>query len=237
MSHRITPSELGTVLGIWAHPDDEAYLMSGTALAAAAAGSTVACVTATAGENGESADDDRWPSARLAEIRRAELAASLAVLGIDDHTCLNLPDGGLANVDQAVGVGMLIAVIKRLRPDTILTFGPDGMTGHPDHITVGNWAAAAAASVASDRYVVLAATKTPEWLETFASVNDGILAPAPPCTQADELALEVTLTGNALEAKIRALKAQASQTTGLRQALGEATYRAWITTEFWVHRS
>jgi LmbE family N-acetylglucosaminyl deacetylase len=172
MSHRITPSELGTVLGIWAHPDDEAYLMSGTALAAAAAGSTVACVTATAGENGESADDDRWPSARLAEIRRAELAASLAVLGIDDHTCLNLPDGGLANVDQAVGVGMLIAVIKRLRPDTILTFGPDGMTGHPDHITVGNWAAAAAASVASDRCEVLAATKTPEWLETFASVND-----------------------------------------------------------------
>jgi len=62
----------------------------------------------------------------------------------------------------------------------------------------------------------LASTKMPEWPGTFASVNDGILAPEPPRTRADELALEVPLTGNALEAKIRALKAQASQTTGLR---------------------
>ncbi len=63
MSGRLQPGELGTILGVWAHPDDEAYLMAGTALVAAAAGSTIACVTATAGDAGESADEDRWPRA------------------------------------------------------------------------------------------------------------------------------------------------------------------------------
>jgi LmbE family N-acetylglucosaminyl deacetylase len=229
---RVTLGELGTVLGIWAHPDDEAYLMAGTALAAAAAGSTVACLTATAGGAGESADEGRWPTARLEEIRRGELAASLAILGIDDHTYLNLPDGSLADVDPAAGVEMVTAVITRVQPDTILTFGPDGMTGHADHITIGNWAVKAA----SDRCMVLAATKTPEWLETFAAINDDILGTAPPCTRADDLALEVSATGSALRTKIRALKAQPSQTTGLLQALGESTYTAWAASEFWTRR-
>ena len=229
---RVALDELGTVLGIWAHPDDEAYLMAGTALAAAAAGSTVACLTATAGGAGESADEDRWPAARLEEIRRGELAASLAILGIDDHTYLNLPDGSLADVDPAAGVDMVTAVITRVQPDTILTFGPDGMTGHTDHVTIGNWAVKAA----NDRCRVLAATKTPEWLETFAAINDQVLGPAAPCTRAADLALEVSPTGSALETKIRALKAQPSQTTGLLQALGESAYSAWAAREFWARR-
>lgn len=235
MTVRITPAELGTVLGIWAHPDDEAYLMAGTALAAAAAGSTVACLTATAGGAGESADEVRWPTARLEEIRRGELAASLAILGIKDHRYLNLPDGGLADVDPADGVAMVIAAIECVQPDTILTFGPDGMTGHPDHITAGNWAVKAAASVAGERCRVLAATKTPDWIETFADVNEGILVGGePPCTRVEDLALEVTLTGAALDTKVRALKAQASQTSGLAQALGEARYSAWVASEYWT---
>lgn len=234
VSDRIRPAELGTVLGIWAHPDDEAYLMAGTALVAAAAGSTVACVTATAGGAGESADEDRWPTARLEEIRRGELAASLVILGIDDHTHLNLPDGGLADVDPAVGVGLLIAAIERVQPDTILTFGTDGMTGHTDHITIGNWAVKAA-SVAGERCRFLAATKTPAWIDTFADVNEGVLMGGePPCTRVEDLALEVTLTGAALDTKVRALKAQASQTSGLSRALGDARYSAWVASEYWT---
>jgi LmbE family N-acetylglucosaminyl deacetylase len=73
MTGTLRPGELGTILGVWAHPDDEAYLMAGTALLAAAAGSTVACVTATAGEAGESADEERWPPAQLGTIRRTSL--------------------------------------------------------------------------------------------------------------------------------------------------------------------
>src|SRR5262245_16375399 len=128
------PGELGTVLGIWAHPDDEAYLMAGTALVAAAAGPTIACVTATVGDAGESADEGGWPHARLGALRRQEIADTLAVLDIRDHTWLDLKDGGLADVDRATGVALLTAVIERVQPDTVLTFGRDGMTGHPDHI-------------------------------------------------------------------------------------------------------
>ena len=237
MSARLTLGELGTVLGIWAHPDDEAYLMAATALAAAAAGSTVACLTATAGGAGESADEARWPTARLEEIRRGELAACLAILGIEDHTYLNLPDGGLAEVEPGYGVELVSAVIDRVQPDTILTFGSEGMTGHADHITIGNWTVNAAASVAGDRCRVLAATKTPEWSETFAAVNDLVLGTAAPSTRVDDLALEVSPTGSALDTKIRALKAQPSQTTSLVQAVGETTYRAWAASEYWVRRS
>lgn len=70
---------LGTVLGVWAHPDDEMYLSAGIMAAAAEAGNRVVVVTATRGEQGTD-DPTRWPPARLAELRTREMAASLAVL-------------------------------------------------------------------------------------------------------------------------------------------------------------
>ena len=231
------PGDLGTVLGVWAHPDDEAYLMSGTALQAREAGSRVACITATAGEAGISADESRWPAAELGTIRRNELAATLRVLGIDDHTWLNLPDNQLADIDPEAGVRLVAEVIERIQPDTILTFGPEGMTGHLDHVTIGNWAVEAAALVARTGCRVLSSTKTPAWLEEFASVNDGILAPDPPCTDPGDLVLEVALNDVELDLKLEALRAQASQTSGLIAALGETTYRAWLAQEFWAPRT
>ncbi len=140
----------------------------------------------------------------------------------------------MAEFDPATGVELLAAAIERVQPDTVLTFGPDGMTGHPDHIAIGEWATKAAAMVGGDRCQVLAATKTPDWLEAFAQVNEGIIAPDPPCTPLADLALCVHLEGDELDTKIRALRAQASQTSGLISALGEPTYRAWVATEFWV---
>ncbi len=227
-------SELGTVLGVWAHPDDECYLMAGTALLAARAGSHVACITATAGEAGITSDDGRWPRARLADIRREELADSLAVLDIDDHTWLGLPDGGLGSIDPAFGVALLCDVVDRVRPDTVLTFGRDGMTGHADHIAVGDWAERAAATVMEDRCRVLAATKTHEWADVFAAVNAEVFTP--PRTPIDELALEVHLTGDLLDRKIRGLAAQPSQTALLAAWMGPASYRAWVADEYWVRR-
>ncbi|HWI05143.1 MAG TPA: PIG-L family deacetylase [Acidimicrobiales bacterium] len=227
---------LGTVLGVWAHPDDECYLMAGTALVAAAAGSYVACITATAGEAGATSDDDRWPRSRLASIRTQELGASLAVLGITDHTWLGLPDGGLASVDLASGVALIAEAVDRVRPDTVLTFGPDGMTGHPDHMAVGDWAERAVTEVMGDRCRVLAATKTPGWAEAFAAVNADVFESGPPCTPPDKLALEVRLSDDVLDRKLRALAAQLSQTAALAAWMGPATYRAWVAEEYWVRR-
>lgn len=123
----------GTVLGIWAHPDDETYLCGGLMARAARAGDRVVCVTATRGELG-SPDEARWPSgSALAEVRTAEMEAALEILGVHEHQWLDYPDGGCADVDQEEAVRRVAEIIEQVRPDTVLTFGPDGMTGHPDH--------------------------------------------------------------------------------------------------------
>ena len=88
---------LGTVLGVWAHPDDEAYLSAGVMAQARASGQRVVVATATYGELGAA---DGTPPARLAAIRRHELAASLAVVGVTEHRWLGYADGGCADVDR-----------------------------------------------------------------------------------------------------------------------------------------
>ena len=85
----------GTLLGIWAHPDDEAYLSAGLMASAVRAGQRVAVVTATAGELG-TPDPERCPPGKLATVRRREMTASLAALGVTEHTWLGYPDGGCA---------------------------------------------------------------------------------------------------------------------------------------------
>ena len=59
-------AELGTILGVWAHPDDETYLTAGLMARAADDGERVVCVTATKGEGG-SWDEKRWPSETMGE--------------------------------------------------------------------------------------------------------------------------------------------------------------------------
>ena len=83
---------LGTVLGVWAHPDDEAYLSGGLMAWARDAGSRVVCVTATRGEMG-TPDPQQWPPERLAEERTRELASSLDALGVTEHHWLGYRDG------------------------------------------------------------------------------------------------------------------------------------------------
>lgn len=227
-------ADLGTILGVWAHPDDEAYLMGGIAALATDNGQHLACVTATCGESGETADPERWPQARLAEIRRAELAKSLAILGVSDHEWLGHPDGGLADVDAREGVALVEDAIARVRPDTVLTFGPDGMTGHPDHRIIGAWTVAAFRSSARPTSRLLAATKTTDWARRFPEINPEVFSNGTPCTPAGALELAVTLEGEVLDRKVRALEAQASQTMGVLAVLGRGRFAEWVQEEFWV---
>lgn len=222
--------ELGTVLGIWAHPDDEAYLMGGVMALAADAGQRVACLTATLGAAGETADEGRWPRERLLDVRRSELERSLAILGVTDHQSLDLPDGGLAELGPSDHVPDLVAAIQRVRPDTVITFGPDGMTGHPDHRTICAWTQAAVADAATDARLLFA-TKTPEVAEAFEEIDEQIFPPGlPPVTPHDE-AVTVALDDDTLERKVRALEAHASQTTGLIRSLGRERFAEWVRLE------
>jgi LmbE family N-acetylglucosaminyl deacetylase len=124
-----------TLLGVWAHPDDEAYLSAGLMLQWRRNGDRVVVVTATAGEHGTS-DPDVWPPSRLAPHRIGELRRSLATLGVDELHVLGFDDGGCESVD---GTDLIAGYIAGLAPDLIVTFGREGMTGHPDHRAVSRW--------------------------------------------------------------------------------------------------
>jgi len=226
---------LGTVVGVWAHPDDEAYLSAGLMAAAVDAGNHVVCVTATRGEHGTS-DPARWPPRRLAPARERELYASLAALGVHQHFWLPYEDGCCTTADSAEATRMVQQVLDDVRADTVVTFGPDGMTGHPDHIAVGRWATVAAGR-ARRRPRLLHAAKTIAWRESHTDLHRRVPVFGPDGPQAvepSEVAFALRLCGAALDRKMTALIAHASQTADLMKAMGDAAYRGWVADEYFV---
>ena len=227
---------LGTVLGIWAHPDDEVYLSGALMALARRVGGHVACVTATHGEQG-TPDPDRWPPERLALTRRHELAACLAALGVSHHHWLGYRDGACAEVPARSAADRLARIITDTVPDTIVTFGPDGLTGHPDHRAVSRWVTRAW-DLAGKPGRLLHATTTDEYSDEFAPehdrfdvfMDDGL----PLRTPTEALALTVAPDDEVLDQKLAALRAQATQTTSLIEAFGEDRYRAWVARETFV---
>jgi LmbE family N-acetylglucosaminyl deacetylase len=225
-------SDLGTILSVWAHPDDEGYCCGGIMAAAVAAGQRVVCVTATRGELG-STDESRWPNGpALAAVRTAELAAALAVLGVTEHHWLDYADGGCDQVDPAEAAGRLRAIIDDVRPDTILTFGPDGGTWHPDHIAVSRWVSDAAADTGAR---LLHEANTPEWQERMSQIVDPALvmmADRPlVATPVSECAFYVQLDSDLLDQKYRAMLCQESQIGPLMSLGGPDQYRGMLAEE------
>ncbi|HEX6919436.1 MAG TPA: PIG-L family deacetylase [Actinomycetes bacterium] len=227
-------NQLGTILGVWAHPDDETYLCGGLMARAARAGHRVVCITATRGEMG-SPDEDRWPPGPpLAAVRTRELEAALTVLGVAEHHWLDYPDGGCADVDQDEAVRRVAEIMADVSPDTVLTFGPDGMTGHDDHKSASRWASAAFEQVAPTHAVLGYATNTPEWLAQFREELDRFnvfMGAEPPCTPVDELAIHTRLEGDLLDTKLRAIRQMTSQVEPLVNGLGEHFFRQGLIEE------
>lgn len=125
-------------MSVWAHPDDESYLAAGIMAAAVSNGQVVVCVTATKGEAG-SQDIQKWPPETLGEVRAKELLNALDELGVKHHHWLGYSDGLCEEASEVEAVSNLVELIDQYQPQTILTFGPDGITGHPDHQTVSLW--------------------------------------------------------------------------------------------------
>ncbi len=228
--------ELGTLLGIWAHPDDEAFLSAGVMAAARDTGHRVVCVTATLGEHGTT-DPRSWPPQRLAAVRSHEVRASLAALGVTEHHLLGIVDGTCAAQPHDAVTDHLARIVETVAPDTIITFGPDGLTGHEDHQAVSAWASAARAVAAPDA-LLLHATTTEEFVESWEPARDDFdvfLADGLPLrTPASALAMQLRLTPHLLDRKLVALRAQASQTAPLIAAIGEDRLRRWWATESFV---
>jgi LmbE family N-acetylglucosaminyl deacetylase len=238
----VTPSEvagLGTVLGIWAHPDDEAYLSGGLMATARDCGQRVVCVTATRGELGTT-DPVEWPPRRLAEERTRELARCLGVLGVTEHHWLGYRDGTCQTVPPSDAVARLCELVEDVAPDTVLTFGPDGFTGHPDHQVVSAWVSAAVDRAAPAGVRLLHAAFPERRVARWSALDEslGVYSPGYPVVVADDdLAVHLALPPDTLTRKVRALREQETQTAGLIAAMGLDVYTAWVAEEAFVERS
>ncbi len=118
-----------------AHPDDE-QLAAGTMYENHKAGGKTFLVCVTAGEKGRSHLKYHISDAGLKRLRKNELLAAAKVLHINKVIFLGLPDAGL-RAKEKILYKKCYAITKKLKPEYILSFGPDGISGHWDHITVG----------------------------------------------------------------------------------------------------
>jgi len=128
-----------TILIVIAHPDDESFPMGGTLAKYSAAGVRVVLVSATRGEAGVPG----LSTIEAARLRETELSAAAQVLGISRLEFLDYLDGEFNRADEEEVVGKLLRIIQEEKPDVLITFGLDGISGHPDHIATHRFTSAA----------------------------------------------------------------------------------------------
>jgi len=129
-----------TVMFVGAHPDDDTFAIARSiALLGDDPGLRFVLVLATDGEAGMIAEGVNATPETLGAVRRAEDVASWQAIGRlpDRHEWLGLPDGGLPDVDFDALVDRIHGIMVEESPDVVATFGPDGITGHPDHVVLG----------------------------------------------------------------------------------------------------
>ena len=125
------------ILGVFAHPDDETVCAGGTLAKYASSGAEVHVVSLTRGGAGQIRDARVATRATLTTVREKELHAAGQALGLVSTRCLDLLDGALSQVDRQVLLEIASGLLDEIRPDVVVTFGPDGFSGHQDHVAVG----------------------------------------------------------------------------------------------------
>jgi LmbE family N-acetylglucosaminyl deacetylase len=138
---------------ILAHPDDESLGMGGTLAQYAKEGTETCLVTATRGERGRFGDAGVRPALEVVgKVREAELRAAGKELGIREIYFLDYIDGDLDQANPMEAQKKIVGFIRKLRPHVVVTFGPDGAYGHPDHIAISQLAGAAVLLAADSGY-------------------------------------------------------------------------------------
>jgi LmbE family N-acetylglucosaminyl deacetylase len=141
------------LLAVLAHPDDESLGFGGTLAKYAAEGIETYLVTATRGEYGRFGSLGKGGDpAEVGRVREAELRAAAAVLGIREVSVLSYPDGAVDQVQAEIAIRAIVSHIRRTQPHVIVTFGPEGAYGHPDHIAVSQFTTAATVCAADTAY-------------------------------------------------------------------------------------
>jgi len=126
-----------TLLGVFAHPDDEGSCGGCLAqYAAAGARAYVACATRGDGVDAQIKDPTLATRETLGQVRSQELACACDKLGIQAPLFLGHQDGEVDKVPLEDAARALARIIRELRPAIVITHGPEGGYGHPDHIAV-----------------------------------------------------------------------------------------------------
>jgi LmbE family N-acetylglucosaminyl deacetylase len=240
-----------TLLAVVAHPDDDAWEVAApVALHADDPGLRFVLVHATDGAAGSIAPGSGATRETLGAVRRLEDVRGWRAVGRepDRHEWLDLPDGAVADTPYDQLLERIASLLTEERPDVVLTFGPDGATGHPDHIVVGRATDEAFARFAGDggpgfRRLLHFGMEP----ETWASWNDlrsaAGLAPFDPTqlyhprpsTEPLDVVLDASSVAARIEAGLREHRTQAEDTAGpewrdgdLRRLLSRAVFvQAW----------
>jgi len=141
------------LLVVFAHPDDESMGMGGTLAKYSAEGVETHLVCASRGERGWFGPGEQDPGLeKLGQRRTRELENAAHELGLKSLHFLDYIDGDVDRVDHAEATAKIVTQIRRIRPQVVVTFPPDGNYGHPDHIAVGQFTSAAVVCAADSSY-------------------------------------------------------------------------------------
>ena len=138
------------LMAVLAHPDDESLGTGGILAKYAAEGIKTSLVTGTRGDLGWFGTHQDYRGAYVLGIRREEeLLAAAEVLGIRYVDFLNYIDGDVDQAHPAEIIAKIVGHIRHVQPDVVVTFGPDGIYGHPDHVAISQFTTAAVLEAAS----------------------------------------------------------------------------------------
>ena len=145
------------LMAVLAHPDDESLGFGGTLAKYASDGVDVFLLTATRGDSGRfrglAPNDPQHPGqSELGRIRETELRAAASALGLRDVTLLDYCDRHLDEANPREIIARIARELRWVRPDVVVTFGPDGAYGHPDHIAISQFTTAAIVAAADPEF-------------------------------------------------------------------------------------
>lgn len=145
------------MMAVLAHPDDESLGVGGTLAKYAAEGVEVFLVTATRGDRGRyrgfRTEDPQHPGpSKLADIREAELRAAARALGLREVSLLDFHDQNLDGTNPREAIAAIVQHIRRVKPQVVVTFGPEGAYGHPDHVAISQFTTAATVVAADSAF-------------------------------------------------------------------------------------
>ena len=220
----------GSLLLVFAHPDDESSSVAGTTAKYTQRGVSVDLVCATRGEKGTRLDVP--PDVDTATAREAGLRIAARITGIRDIYLLGYMDGDLEKADTGEVANRVMKIMQKVQPEVVITFGPDGISGHPDHKAISRATTVAfemlTESGSGPRKLYYVTIPESALAEIGNEDLDGINT-----RPDDEITTTINITGH-LDTKIRALEAHSSQQDArwLAEMFRQAGEANWVGGEF-----